>query len=213
MPYRYNAQRFLHRCTYRKRPQYWDEAVCGGGGVKGDRTTHMTEGKEGDGDWPNDDGAVIVHYSSSPKPWEGQDGVGDMDGDGDVDLRGRVIRASIAAFRGDGEEGSSSGSGWDGMSARGCPDLDALWRNWYRRSLSEGRNATAAPSADGPSSRVLDSAGIPSPTAAKRRRLRRREENLDEEARGRNGEREERAARGAAAAGRGTRASQHGTGS
>ena len=39
----YNAQRFMHRCTYGKRPQYWEEGI---------------------------DAIRIVHYSSSPKPWE-----------------------------------------------------------------------------------------------------------------------------------------------
>jgi len=40
----YNAQRFLHKCTYAKQPNYWDLAVA-----------------------PD---LHIIHYSSSPKPWE-----------------------------------------------------------------------------------------------------------------------------------------------
>ena len=44
LPFGYNAQRFLHHCTYAKQPNYWDLSVA-----------------------PN---LHIIHYSSSPKPWE-----------------------------------------------------------------------------------------------------------------------------------------------
>lgn len=39
----YNAQRFMHHCTYNKQPKYWDDAI---------------------------DDLRIIHFSSSPKPWE-----------------------------------------------------------------------------------------------------------------------------------------------
>jgi len=38
----YNAQRFMHHCTYEKQPNYWNKAID----------------------------LFIIHYSSSPKPWE-----------------------------------------------------------------------------------------------------------------------------------------------
>jgi lipopolysaccharide biosynthesis glycosyltransferase len=41
--FQYNAQRFMHQCTYEKQPKYWDVAV---------------------GD------IFVIHFSSSPKPWE-----------------------------------------------------------------------------------------------------------------------------------------------
>jgi glycogenin glucosyltransferase len=44
--FQYNAQRFMHQCTYEKQPKYWDVAV---GEIS------------------------IIHYSSSPKPWQGSD--------------------------------------------------------------------------------------------------------------------------------------------
>lgn len=43
LPFGYNAQRFMHHCTYDKQPKYWDEGV---GDIR------------------------IIHFSSSPKPWE-----------------------------------------------------------------------------------------------------------------------------------------------
>ena len=39
----YNAQRFMHHCTYSKQPKYWDDAI---------------------------EDLRIIHFSSSPKPWE-----------------------------------------------------------------------------------------------------------------------------------------------
>lgn len=39
----YNAQRFMHHCTSEKQPKYWDEGI---------------------------DQVRIIHFSSSPKPWE-----------------------------------------------------------------------------------------------------------------------------------------------
>lgn len=44
LPFGYNAQRFLYHCTYAKQPNYWNLSVA-----------------------PN---LHIIHYSSSPKPWE-----------------------------------------------------------------------------------------------------------------------------------------------
>ena len=43
LPFGYNAQRFMHHCTYDKQPKYWDEGI---------------------------ENIWIVHLSSSPKPWE-----------------------------------------------------------------------------------------------------------------------------------------------
>ena len=39
----YNAQRFMHHCTYEKQPKYWNDGI---------------------------DDLRIIHFSSSPKPWE-----------------------------------------------------------------------------------------------------------------------------------------------
>ncbi|KAL7536814.1 hypothetical protein ACHAWF_005573 [Thalassiosira exigua] len=52
LPFGYNAQRFMHHCTYQKQPKYWDEAISD---IK------------------------IIHFSSSPKPWDIK---GDEAGDG-----------------------------------------------------------------------------------------------------------------------------------
>mmetsp|Transcript_16419 Transcript_16419/g.39291 ORF Transcript_16419/g.39291 Transcript_16419/m.39291 type:complete len:442 (-) Transcript_16419:167-1492(-) len=43
LPFGYNAQRFMYHCTYEKQPNYWDEAI---------------------------EDIRIIHYSSSPKPWD-----------------------------------------------------------------------------------------------------------------------------------------------
>jgi glycogenin glucosyltransferase len=43
--FQYNAQRFMHQCTYSKQPKYWDIAV---GEIS------------------------IIHFSSSPKPWQSE---------------------------------------------------------------------------------------------------------------------------------------------
>ena len=43
LPFGYNAQRFMHHCTYEKQPKYWDEGI---------------------------EDVRIIHFSSSPKPWE-----------------------------------------------------------------------------------------------------------------------------------------------
>ena len=58
LPFGYNAQRFMYTCTYLKRPQYWEE------GVRGRRD------RSGNGGESEEDGLKIIHYSSSPKPWE-----------------------------------------------------------------------------------------------------------------------------------------------
>mmetsp|Transcript_40633 Transcript_40633/g.85337 ORF Transcript_40633/g.85337 Transcript_40633/m.85337 type:complete len:436 (-) Transcript_40633:136-1443(-) len=46
LPFGYNAQRFMHHCTYEKQPKYWDDAI---------------------------DDIRVLHFSSSPKPWEKED--------------------------------------------------------------------------------------------------------------------------------------------
>ena len=43
LPFGCNAQRFMHHCTYEKQPNYWDMGI---------------------------EEITIVHYSSSPKPWQ-----------------------------------------------------------------------------------------------------------------------------------------------
>eukprot|EP00956_Cyclotella_meneghiniana_P011764 scaffold16528_cov79-Cyclotella_meneghiniana.AAC.3 len=45
----YNAQRFMHHCTFEKQPKYWNEAIAD---------------------------LSIIHFSSSPKPWEVLNGAG-----------------------------------------------------------------------------------------------------------------------------------------
>jgi glycogenin glucosyltransferase len=83
----YNAQRFMYHCTYEKQPNYWDMAVA-----------------------PD---LHVIHYSSSPKPWETmgkpkqevQEHLGESEA--------RKLRASKSAK---------------------TTELEALWRKTYQRS-------------------------------------------------------------------------------
>jgi glycogenin glucosyltransferase len=43
LPFGYNAQRFMHHCTFQKQPKYWNEGI---------------------------EDLRIIHFSSSPKPWK-----------------------------------------------------------------------------------------------------------------------------------------------
>lgn len=55
LPFGYNAQRFMHHCTYKKRKNYWDDAIAD---------------------------LCIIHFSSSPKPWEQKTGKPDSKAQG-----------------------------------------------------------------------------------------------------------------------------------
>jgi len=84
--FKYNAQRFMHSCTYSKQPKYWDIGV---------------------GD------IYIVHYSSTPKPWQTPmtkdfDEKQEFLGKEDSDKLTQIAKSKA---------------------------LDKLWNKWYRRSL------------------------------------------------------------------------------
>ena len=63
LPFRYNAQRTLHWLTHDQQPGYWAEACQSGGGVSG-----------GTGGSP-----AVLHFSSSPKPWQSPDKKGELE--------------------------------------------------------------------------------------------------------------------------------------
>lgn len=84
----YNAQRFLHQCTYEKQPKYWDIAV-------GDK--------------------YIVHYSSSPKPWESCTSSTMKDIASDHLTREELEKVKLAESK--------------------SKALDKLWKKCYNRSM------------------------------------------------------------------------------
>lgn len=85
LSFKYNAQRFMHQCTYDKQPKYWDVGV---GNI------------------------AIIHYSSSPKPWQDNDGA--ENGDASVFL----TKDDSAQVR----------------KAKLVSQLDIVWRKYYKRS-------------------------------------------------------------------------------
>ena len=61
LPFGYITQRFMNYCTFQKQPKYWNVAVVGG----------ATDGAgDVDADTTGNEGLFVIHYSSSPKPWE-----------------------------------------------------------------------------------------------------------------------------------------------
>ena len=102
LPFGYNAQRFLYNCTYAKRPQYWDEGVVGstGGGLH------------------------IVHFSSSPKPWEA------MERRNATDETSKDANTSAALSYLDENSNEALAKAKAKMT-----ELDRLWEDWYQRSV------------------------------------------------------------------------------
>ena len=88
LPFGYNAQRFLFHCTYDKQPNYWDLAVS-----------------------PD---LYILHFSSSPKPWETKPPV--------------VEHSPRAQTFLDEEEVKSL------EKVAKTSELEHLWWKWYQRS-------------------------------------------------------------------------------
>ena len=102
LPFGYNAQRFLYNCTHAKRPQYWDEGVVGAGGSGG--------------------GLHIVHFSSSPKPWEA------MERRNADQTNKKVAKTSAALSYLDDKSNEA-------LAKTKVTELDQLWEGWYRRSI------------------------------------------------------------------------------
>ncbi|KAL7516021.1 hypothetical protein ACHAWX_001082 [Stephanocyclus meneghinianus] len=80
----YNAQRFMYHCTYDKQPNYWNEGI---------------------------DDLIIIHFSSSPKPW-------------DVNAKSSGVTAASELLRG-GELNKLKQS---------CGALESLWQTAFARS-------------------------------------------------------------------------------
>jgi len=83
----YNAQRFLHHCTYDKQPNYWDLGVC-----------------------PD---LHILHFSSSPKPW---------------DIKPPILTSSSAQ----GHLDEADVQAVEKVSK--TSELEQLWWKWYQQS-------------------------------------------------------------------------------
>ena len=106
LPFGCNAQRFLYNCTHAKRPQYWDEGVVGSGDV-------------------GSDGLHIVHYSSSPKPWEAMER---RNADNKTSNEKDAKAPSAALSYLDDESNEA-------LSKTKMTELDQLWEDWYQRSV------------------------------------------------------------------------------
>ena len=87
--FQYNAQRFMHQCTYEKQPKYWDMAV---------------------GD------IYIIHYSSSPKPWQTEDS-------------SNKLQSSQSDFL--NKEDAEIVAKCESKSR----ELDKLWSKYYKKSI------------------------------------------------------------------------------
>mmetsp|Transcript_25289 Transcript_25289/g.51586 ORF Transcript_25289/g.51586 Transcript_25289/m.51586 type:complete len:268 (-) Transcript_25289:220-1023(-) len=97
LPFGYNAQRFMYNCTFSKRPQYWNEGVAGD-----------DDGKAGKG------GLYVIHYSSTPKPWE------------ELERRTNGSRDAAKGFL----DAASAGA----VSKTAATELDTLWEEQYRKA-------------------------------------------------------------------------------
>ena len=89
LPFGYNAQRFMHHCTYEKQPKYWDDAI---------------------------EDIRIIHFSSSPKPWDKEDASKSINESKDQQqsyLDGNDTKSIQVAKRG---------------------KLESLWQTAYKRS-------------------------------------------------------------------------------
>lgn len=84
----YNAQRFLYRCTYEKQPNYWDLSVA-----------------------PD---LHILHFSSSPKPWESKPAAVEDTGTAQKHLDEEDMKMLTKVSK--------------------SAELEALWWKWYRKS-------------------------------------------------------------------------------
>jgi glycogenin glucosyltransferase len=82
----YNAQRFLYHCTYEKQPNYWDLSVA-----------------------PD---LHIIHYSSSPKPWESKPSAAKASAQ--THLQEEDVKTMKTLSR--------------------SSELEALWWKWYAKS-------------------------------------------------------------------------------
>jgi len=92
LPFGYNAQRFLHHCTHEKQPKYWDMAV----------DLH------------------IIHYSSSPKPWE---------------LKKEKKEEAIPSANLAATDSFLSPQDTDNLKkATDMKELEATWWKWYKQS-------------------------------------------------------------------------------
>ena len=69
LPFKCNAQRKMHWLTSPERPGYWDQMA----GSERYGRTREKEDEDSDDDCLTseaNDGVVVLHYSSTPKPWE-----------------------------------------------------------------------------------------------------------------------------------------------
>lgn len=87
LSFKYNAQRFMYLCTYDKQPKYWNIGV---------------------GD------VAIIHYSSSPKPWQD----------------------TISAKIGDASAFLTKDDSVRVHKAKNISQLDTTWKKYYKRSLT-----------------------------------------------------------------------------
>ena len=86
----YNAQRFLYHCTYEKQPNYWDLGVA-----------------------PD---LHIVHYSSSPKPWDSKPA---FEEENEITLTNHLLQQDeIKKLK----------------KVNKKSELESLWWKWYQRS-------------------------------------------------------------------------------
>eukprot|EP00545_Synedropsis_sp_CCMP1620_P007353 CAMPEP_0119003312 /NCGR_PEP_ID=MMETSP1176-20130426/490_1 /TAXON_ID=265551 /ORGANISM="Synedropsis recta cf, Strain CCMP1620" /LENGTH=417 /DNA_ID=CAMNT_0006954901 /DNA_START=18 /DNA_END=1271 /DNA_ORIENTATION=- len=83
----FNAQRFLYHCTYEKQPNYWDLSVA-----------------------PD---LHILHFSSSPKPWESKPSAAE-----DTDAQEHVQEEDMQTL----------------TKFKKSAELEALWWKWYSKS-------------------------------------------------------------------------------
>ena len=96
----YNAQRFMYNCTYTKQPKYWEVGI----------------GSD----------LAIVHYSSSPKPWQSQSREKD--------------EIASSASQNQSDWLSEEDKGRIAQSAKIDSALDKLWNKAYRKSIIHAEN-------------------------------------------------------------------------
>lgn len=94
----YNAQRFMYNCTYAKQPKYWDVGI----------------GSD----------LAIVHFSSSPKPWQSRS----------------QEEENGATSKNQSDLLSKEDQGLVAQSAKIDSALDKLWNKAYRKSILHAEN-------------------------------------------------------------------------